>query len=67
MNLAPPTGSGIASVEAWARRLIDDLNRFAVSVEDLPTFADDAAAAAGRVKIGQGYVTPAGVVRRRVA
>lgn len=67
MNLAPPTGTGIGAIEAWARRLVDDLNRFAVSVEDLPTFADDAAAAAGRVKIGQGYVTPAGLVRRRVA
>lgn len=54
------------AVYQWAKRLIDDLNR-GVAIDDLPTFADDASAAAGNVAIGGGYVTPTGEVRRRVA
>ncbi len=64
MKLSPPLGTDLA---AWARRLVDDLNRFFPAFNELPTFADDAAAAAGRLKIGDGYVTPDGMVRRRVA
>lgn len=59
------TSDGPAAVYAWARRLVDDLNR-APMIGDLPVFADDASAAAGRVGVGDGYVTPDGIVRRRV-
>jgi hypothetical protein len=54
-------------VKAWAKRLIDDLNRDRSGIGDLPTFADDAAAAAAGIPLKGGYVTPAGIVRRRVA
>ncbi len=64
MKLSPPTGADLA---AWARRLVDDLNRFFPSIEDLPEFADDQAAEAGRLKVGQGYIDPNGFVRRRRA
>lgn len=67
MKLAHPFGTDLPSLAAWARRLVDDLNRFAPTDAELPTFADDAAAAAGRVKVGDGYYTPDGVRRRRVA
>lgn len=67
MNLAPPTGSDLNSLTAWARRLVDDLNRFFQSPTDWPVFADDAAAAAGRVKVGEGYRTPDGQFRWRIA
>lgn len=60
----PTTPDGLF---AWAKNLSDSLNRFDPSIERLPTFADDATAEAGRVKVGQAYVTPDGVVRRRVA
>lgn len=65
--LAPPTGNSNDQLAAWARRLTDDLNRFLPPIDALPTFADDAAAAAGNLKVGQPYVTPSGSVRRRVA
>lgn len=61
MKLTPPTGTDI---HAWARRLVEDLNRFLPSIEELPVFADDEAALAGRLRVGQGYVTPDGQVRR---
>lgn len=54
------------AIYAWARRLVDDLNRQG-AFADLPTHADDAAAAAGNLNIGDGYVTPGGIVRRRMA
>lgn len=63
MIFSPPTGSDLA---AWARRLIDDMNRFLFGIEDLPVFADDAAAAVGKVQVGQGYRAPDGTVRWRV-
>lgn len=67
MKLAHLSSGDLPGLVAWARRLVDDLNRFNPSIEALPTFADDAAASEGRVKVGQAYVTPDGLVRRRVA
>lgn len=67
MKFAQPPSMDIGGIAAWARRLTDDLNRSYPSIEALPTFADDASAAAGRVKVGQAYVTPDGIVRRRTA
>lgn len=64
---APPTGSSTDQIAAWARRLTDDLNRFLPPIDSLPTFADDSAAANGNLKVGQPYVTPDGIVRRRVS
>lgn len=67
MNVTAPSGRSIEALAAWARRLTDDLNRFFQPIDTLPTFADDVAAAAGSLKVGQGYVTPTGEVRRRIA
>lgn len=66
MILAPPTGNSNDQLAAWARRLVDDLNRFLAPIDGLPVFADDAAAAAGNVKVGQPYVATDGQVRRRI-
>jgi hypothetical protein len=65
MIFAPPTGSSNDQLAAWARRLTDDLNRFVPPIDSLPEFADDAAAGAGNLKIGQPYVASDGQVRRR--
>lgn len=54
---------GADQVRAWAKRIVDDLNRER-SLSELPTFADDVAALAAGMKSKDGYVTPAGVVRR---
>lgn len=67
MNVSPPYGSDMRALSAWARRITDDLNRFFQPIDTLPTFVDDAEAEAGQLKVGQGYVTPDGNVRRRVA
>lgn len=64
MRLAPPTGNDLA---AWARQMVDDINRFLPTAGELPTFANDGEAAAGRVKVGEEYVTPDGFRKRRVA
>lgn len=66
MKLAYPFGDTPGQLAAWGKRLIDDLNR-SQTLDSLPTFADDQAAGAGRLKVGEHYVTPAGDVRRRVA
>lgn len=67
MKYPHPTAANIQALYAWAARLINDLNSGSTAIEELPTFSGDPAAAAGNVAIGQGYVTPDGVVRRRVA
>ena len=67
MKYAHPTSADVQALYAFAARLVDDLNRTVGSIEDLRVFTNDAAAAAGNVRIGQGYVTPDGIVRRRVA
>jgi hypothetical protein len=54
-------------MRAWAMRHVDEINRFHPPVDLWPIFANDAAAAAGNLKIGRGYVTPDGAVRRRMA
>lgn len=64
MKIAPPTGNDLA---AWARRATDDINRFMLGIEELPIYADDAAAAAGKLNVGFGYRTPDGQVRWRVS
>lgn len=63
MIFTAPTGDDL---RAWAMRLVDELTRFHPTLDTYPIFADDAAAAAGRLDIGRGYVTPAGAVRRRM-
>jgi hypothetical protein len=65
MKLGYLQGSSNDAIYAWARQLVDDLNR-EPSIAGLPTFEDDAAAAAGNVSVGDGYVTPAGIMRRRM-
>lgn len=67
MILQAPTGNDLGALFAWARRITEDISRFFQPIDTLPTFADDAAAEAGQLKVGQGYVTPTGEVRRRVA
>lgn len=64
MIFSPP---GTSDLAAWARRLVDDLNRFGQSPLEWPVFDDDAAASAGRVKVGEGYRTPGGEFRWRVS
>jgi hypothetical protein len=54
-------------VKAWARRLIDDLNRISDPVSELQEFADDTAAGAGGIAIGSGYRATDGSVRWRRA
>jgi hypothetical protein len=67
MKLGYLTSSAPDAIYAWAKRLVDDLNRSPAGVTDLPTHADDTVAGAANVAVGEGYVTPDGIVRRRVA
>lgn len=53
-------------MRAWAMRHVDEINRFHAPISQWPVFANDAAAAAGNLKVGNGYVTPDGVARRRM-
>jgi hypothetical protein len=48
-------------------KLVIDLNRFHPPISLFPVFADDTAAAAAGLKVGRGYVTPDGFVKRRMA
>lgn len=64
MNLQPP----LSNEPAELQRLVQDINRFMVTIPELPgPFADDAAAGAARVRVGDGYVDATGLVRRRLA
>lgn len=65
MIFAHPSNGSPESVFAWAKRHIDEMNRFHMPVNRWPTFADDTAAAAGNLKIGAPYATPTGELRRR--
>jgi hypothetical protein len=56
----------LGDLGAWAKDFVRDLNRFHPTISRLPTFADDTAAAAGNLPVGQGYATPTGEIRRRV-
>lgn len=67
MSVQPPAGSDLQSLHAWARRIVDDINRFLPTIGELPVHQDDQAAEAARVKVGEGYVTPTGELRRRMA
>lgn len=67
MIFTAPTGGTLPALLAWAQRFTSDLNQFHMSPNRWPTFADDTAAAAGRLKVGDPYVTPTGEMRRRVA
>jgi hypothetical protein len=67
MKFAHPAGNSSDQIAAWARRLTDDLNRFVQLPEAYPTFADDAAAAAGNLKVGQPYRSPDGLLRWRAS
>jgi soluble lytic murein transglycosylase-like protein len=66
MKLAFPTSTDLQGIAAWAKRLVEDLNK-RLAVDDLPTANDDADAAAKNIKVGAGYVKPTGEVMRRVA
>lgn len=67
MRLAPPAGTSLDSLFAWARRVTDDINRSRPTIDSLPSFADDSEAANSNLKVGQPYVDPEGIVRRRVS
>lgn len=67
MIFSHPPGNDLASLQAWARRLIDEINRFHPTVDAWPVFADDTDAAAGNLNVGEPYVTPSGQARRRMA
>jgi hypothetical protein len=58
---------GADAVRAWAKRLVDDLNKAPDPLANYPTYADDTAAETGGLPIGAGYVTAAGVVHRRMS
>jgi hypothetical protein len=60
-------GMGPEGLKAAFSRLVDELNRFHPTANRWPTFADDAAAAAGNLKVGEPYATPEGALRRRVS
>jgi hypothetical protein len=62
-----PVGKSLDALHASFTRLIDELNRFHPTISRLPVFADDTAAADGQLKVGDGYVTPDGFVKRRMA
>jgi hypothetical protein len=53
-----------ASRETWLPMLVEQINRVlrGVSLANLPTYADDAAAGAGGLVSGQVYKTAAGAV-----
>ena len=67
MIFSAPASKTLDGVSAWASRFVDEINRFHQPVNRWPTFADDAAAAEGNLKVGYPYVTPDGQLRRRVA
>lgn len=57
-----------AALFAWARKLIDDLNRYGDTLAALPgPYVDDNAAASAGIPVGSGYIDAAGVARRRIA
>lgn len=67
MIFAHPTGDTLESLRAAFTRLVTDLNRFHQTPSRWPTFADDSAAKAGNLKVGDPYATPDGILRRRVS
>lgn len=52
-------------VKAWAKRLVDDLNRVTDPIAEMQVFDDDTAAANGGVSVGSGYRATDGIVRWR--
>lgn len=67
MIFAAPANKTLDGIHGAFSRLVDELNRFHPTISRLPVFADDAAAEAGGLKVGDGYVDPNGFVRRRAA
>jgi hypothetical protein len=67
MIFSAPVNKTLDGIHGAFSRLVDELNRFHPTISRLPVFADDAAAAGGQLKIGDGYVDPSGFVRRRMA
>ena len=65
MTIHIPTGS--PSPQEFQRSAAVQLNAFFQRLANLPDYANDAAAAAGNLKVGYPYVTPDGQLRRRVA
>jgi hypothetical protein len=66
MIFASPKTAALVDIFKWATRHTEDINRFHAPPRRWPTFANDAAAAAGRLPVGDPYVTPDGFMRRRV-
>jgi hypothetical protein len=67
MIFTGPASRTIEAVAAGMQRLVDELNRFHPTISRLPTYANDAAAADGNLKVGDGYVDSNGFVRRRLS
>lgn len=63
MRLTYLIGTAPAQIHAWAKRLVDDLNR----EPQLPQFTDDTAAAASNWPLNAEYFDDTGVRRRRIA
>lgn len=64
MIFTSPTGADTPSIKAWADRLTSELNRFHAPINRWPVFADDTAAKAGQLNVGDGYVDANGFARR---
>jgi hypothetical protein len=67
MIFTGPQNKTLEGIGAAVQRLVDEINRFHQPIARWPVFADDAAAADGNLKVGDGYVTPEGIARRRMA
>jgi hypothetical protein len=64
MIFTPPSLPTLPGILGWGQRLTEELNRFHPPISLWPVFEDDAAALAGQLKVGDGYVTPEGIARR---
>lgn len=67
MIFSAPANKSLEGIHGAFSRLVDELNRFHPTISRLPVFADDIAAAAGQLKVGDPYVDANGFVRRRMA
>jgi hypothetical protein len=62
-----PRGSLPPQLLAWAQRLTDDLNRYALPGSSYPgPYANDSAAATAGIPLGSSYMDSSGVYRRRL-
>lgn len=66
MIFTKPAAATLPAIFAWAARHTEEVNRFHSPITRFPVFANDAAAAAGNLKVGSPYVDTNGFVRRRM-